>query len=163
MQKTSLIDVNTLAISLVENHPGYESVAPIVDAGLAAQFRMLVPAPAVLRARWIMTTRWAVPKHEADAVLRAFLDQPRAVLVEADAATLRHAFELADDLKHDVYDTFLIALARRHAATSLITTDTGLKEPCRKAGIEYTNPVPPAILRRFVEANVDARRPGRDA
>lgn len=153
MQKNSLIDVNILAIALVEDHPGYSVVAPVVDAGLGGKYRMLVPAALPLRARWIMTTRWGVPKADADAAVRAFLEQPRAHVVDADAETLRHSFQLADELHHDVYDAFLIAVALRHKANSIITTDTGLKEPCRKAGIEYENPVPPAILRRFVEAN----------
>lgn len=141
--------MNVLAIALVEDHPGHAHVRPVVEDGLAGKFRMLAPDMLPLRARWVMTSRWGIPKAEADAVLRQFLEQPRVSYVGAERATLGRAFEIADDLGHDVYDTFYLALAQQHGAAGLLTTDAGLRKPCEQLGLDYDNPVPAAVLRRF--------------
>lgn len=154
--KSRLLDVNVLAIYLVADHPGQSYVAPTVDAGLAGKTRLLAPDILPLRARWILTTRWGVPKVEADAALREFLDHPRVAYIGASRASLARAFHLADELGHDVYDTFYLALAEEHGADGLLTTDAGLRRPCERVGLTYDNPVPPAVLRRF-----SAYPPGR--
>lgn len=147
--KSSLIDVNALAIYLVEDHPGHEHIAPLVDAGLAGRSTLLAPDQLPLRARWVMTTKWKIPKKDVDAALKDFLDQPRVSYVGADRATLAHAFQLAQDLRHDVYDAYYLALALKHKATGLLTTDIGFQPLCTKVGLDYENPVPREVLKRF--------------
>jgi predicted nucleic acid-binding protein len=141
--------VNVLAIYLVEDHPGHAHVAHAVEAGLAGRVRLLAPDMLPLRARWVMTSRWGIPRDDADAVMKAFLEHPRVEYVGADRAALARAFALADELSHDVYDTFYLALAQQHGADGIMTTDAGLRAPCEKLGLTYDNPVPRTILRRF--------------
>ncbi len=49
-----LLDVNVLAIFLVEDHPGSPYVDPVVSEGLAGGYRLLVPDQLPLRARWVL-------------------------------------------------------------------------------------------------------------
>jgi predicted nucleic acid-binding protein len=147
--KTSLLDVNALAIYLVEDHPGHPYVAPIIDAGLAGRASLLAPDQLPLRARWVMTTRWKLPKKDVDDALKDFLEQPRVSYVGADRATLGRAFLLAQALRHDVYDTYYLALALKHEATGLLTTDGAFQKLCKEVGLEYENPVPTSVLKRF--------------
>ena len=147
--RSKLLDVNVLSIFLVENHPGNVYVDPVVSEGLAGTYRLLVPDYLPLRARWVLTTRWGIAKTDADRAIQDFLEQRRVRYVGATRATLRSAYELAHRLRHDVYDTFYLALARDHGASALVTTDTGFRELCRRVGIEYENPVPSDVLSRF--------------
>jgi predicted nucleic acid-binding protein len=147
--RSKLIDVNVLSIFLVENHPGHRHVASVVSEGLAGAYRLLVPDQLPLRARWVLTTRWGIPKAEADRAIEDFLEHRRVRYVAATRATLRSAFDLANRLRHDVYDTFLLALGRDHGASALVTTDTDFRTLCGKVGMEYENPVPPNVLSQF--------------
>ena len=147
--RSKLIDVNVLAIFLVEDHPGHPYVDRVVSPGLAGAYRLLVPDYLPLRARWVLTTRWGIPKAEADRAIEDFLEQRLVWYVAATRATLRAAYALARRLHHDVYDTFYLALGRDHAASAFVTTDTGFRTLCRKVGMEYENPVPSEVLARF--------------
>ncbi|MCA1814277.1 MAG: hypothetical protein LC624_10075 [Halobacteriales archaeon] len=103
-----------------------------------------------IRARWVLTTKWGVPKGKADALLREFLEQqPRVEHVGADRETLVRAFALAGELGHDVHGTFLLALALDHGIEGLLTTDVGLRGPCARTGLVHDNPMPASVLRKF--------------
>lgn len=45
--------------------------------------------------------------------------------------------------------TYSLALALKHKATSLLTTDGGFEPLCKKVGLDYENPVPREVLTRF--------------
>lgn len=147
--KSKLADVNVLSIFLVEDHPGHPFVDAVVSEGLAGGYRLLVLDQLPLRARWVLTTRWGIRKADADRAIEDFLQHRRVHYVGASRTTLLKAYELARLLRHDVYDTFYLALASEYSASALITTDTDFRELCRKVQLDYENPVPEEILARF--------------
>jgi predicted nucleic acid-binding protein len=53
------------------------------------------------------------------------------------------AYEISAEKTHDVYDSFILALAREYEADYLLTTDTDFDELCNDEKITYTNPVSP--------------------
>ena len=147
--KSKLIDLNILAIFLVEDHPGHRHVDPAISSGLAGEYRLLMPDQLPLRARWVLTKRWGIDRMEADRAVEDFLQHRRVRYIGASRTTLQKAFELAKALRHDVYDTFYLALAMDHGATALITTDRDFRTLCKRVDLEYENPVPDEVLRRF--------------
>jgi len=126
---SKLIDLNILAIFLVEDHPGHPYVDRAVSSGL--------------------TNRWGIDRLEADRALEDFLQHRRVRYLGASRTTLQRAFELSKTLRHDVYDTFYIALAMEYGASAVLTTDRDFRALCRKFHLEYENPVPDEVLRRF--------------
>ncbi|HEX9197216.1 MAG TPA: hypothetical protein VF906_05420, partial [Candidatus Bathyarchaeia archaeon] len=68
------IDVNTLAIFLVEDHPGNKYVAPQLEEGLQGRFIPLTPDIVPIRAYWIMTRQWGCDREESEKAIRHFLD-----------------------------------------------------------------------------------------
>ena len=150
MPETSrLMDVNVLAVFLVEDHPGHAFVEPRVRAGLQGVYPLWAPDSIPLRVRWILTHKLGFPKTDADRVIQAFLEHRRVHYAAATRGTYQRAYALAHSVKHDVYDTFLIAQAEEVGAAGLLTTDAGLKGACEWAGLEYENPVPASVLRDF--------------
>lgn len=141
--------MNALAIYLVEDHPGNQHVSRAVDRGLGGRFRLFVADHAPFRARWILTTSWKVPKPEADAAIRDFVEHPRVTIVGATRETLLRAFDLASSLGHDPYDTYLLALAVEHGIGGILTTDRDFKTLAPRVGLDYDNPVPASVLARF--------------
>lgn len=65
------------------------------------------------------------------------------------------AFELAKNLKHDIYDCYYLSGAIASNCNSIITTDTDFEKQCKKLteiadiSIIYENPVPKNILEDF--------------
>ncbi|MHB8587002.1 MAG: type II toxin-antitoxin system VapC family toxin [Thermoplasmatota archaeon] len=148
-EKSRLVDLNALAIYLTENHPGNPYISAAIDAGLDGQYRLFVPDYSPLRARWILTKAWKVPKQNADEAIQDFLGHPRVGYLGASRTALLRAFELAKSLGHDVYDTFYLAMALDHSITGLLTTDTDFRALAPKVGLEYENPVPADVLAKF--------------
>ncbi len=146
---SKLIDLNILAIFLVEDNPGHPHVDRAVSSGLAGEYRLLMPDQLPLRARWILTNRWGIGRSEADRALEDFLQHRRVRYLGASRTTMQRAFELSKTLRHNVYDTFYLALAMDHGATTILTTDRDFRTLCRKVNLEYENPVPDEVLRRF--------------
>lgn len=146
---SKIIDLNILAIFLVEDHPGHPHVDQVLSAGLAGEYRILMPDQLPLRARWVLTNRWGIDRSEADRAIEDFLQHRRVRYVGATRSTMKKAFELARSLRHDVYGTFYLALAMDHEASALVTTDRDFRTLCRKVDLEYENPVPDEVLRRF--------------
>jgi hypothetical protein len=46
-----------------------------------------------------------------------------------------------------------LALALQEKAAGLVTTDTGFERLCKDVGLDYHNPVPKEVLKRFKEQN----------
>lgn len=143
-----LLDVNALAIGLVDDHPGHEYVRPPIDAGCDGAYDLQVFDYHPLRAQYLMTTDFEVERVPARNSVQAFLRQP-ITLVSATRETLLNAYEISAAKNHDVYDCFLLALAQAHDTDALLTTDTDFADLCRDESIAYVNPVPTAILERF--------------
>ena len=59
------------------------------------------------------------------------------------------AFKYSNELNHDIYDCYYLALAKQENATSILTTDTHFDKLCKKIGLSYENPIPPDILKSF--------------
>lgn len=121
------IDVNTLAIFLVEDHPGNRYVAPQLEEGLQGRFIPLTPDIVPIRAYWITPRQWGCDREES-------------VVVE----------EVSDRfLHHDAFDTGYLAVALQNQATGIMTTDTDFRNLCQKKHLQYLNPVPTRVLKKF--------------
>jgi predicted nucleic acid-binding protein len=143
-------DVNILAIFLVEDHPGNKYISPIVEEGLKGAYTPILLDILPIRAYWIMEKRWECDKVEsAQAIIDFLRKYERPVYVQLKKETIMRSFELANKLKHDVYDCVYLALAFQENASSIITTDTDFERLCREVGLKYVNPVPEKILTKF--------------
>jgi len=143
-------DVNILAIYLVEDHPGNPYVSEAVEEGLRGAYTPVILGSLPLRAYWVMTSRWGIDRREAAAAVADFVekyDAPEYVGLRRDTISL--AFELAEELGHDVYDCAYLALALQEGASAIVTTDTDFEELAPAVGVGYENPVPEDVLRRF--------------
>ena len=149
-----VFDLNVLAIYLVKGHPGFSAVAPNVEQGLRGSYILLILYFLPVYAFWIMTKRWALPAKECSASIEHFLnsyDIPR--YPSLNGKTILLGFRLANELKHDVFDCVYLAIALQEKAISIITTGTDFEKICNHLDIEYVNPVPKEILKRFKEQN----------
>lgn len=149
-----VIDVNTLAIFLVEDHPGNQYVAPIIEEGLRGAYTPLIMDIVPIRAYWVMTRRWQCPERESAEAIKHFLKeygQPQYRSLTKQ--TIIESFNLAEELKHDVFDCVYVAFALQESAAAIITTDTDFERLCKHSKLEYINPVPQNILKRFKEWN----------
>ena len=149
-----VLDVNILAVFLVKNHPGNEYVSPVVEEGLRGGFIPLLLDILPIRAYWIMTKKWGCPeKGSAEAVehfVKAY-DRPHYPCLRRE--TILEGFRLAKKLRHDVFDCIYLAFALQEDANTIITTDTDFEQLCKQTGLEYVNPVPKEVLKRFKEQN----------
>lgn len=143
-----LLDVNVLAIALVDDHPGHEYVRPELEAGLAGAFEPLVFDAHPLRAQYLLTADFQVDRIAARNSVQSLLRQAVRI-VGASREVLLDAYELSAELNHDVYDCFLLALGLDHEVDGLLTTDTDFERLCADRSLDYLNPVPAAVLERF--------------
>lgn len=149
-----VLDVNTLAIFLVEDHPGNKYVSPIVEEGLRGAFIPLIIDILPVRAYWVMTKKWNCGKKEsADAVKHFVGEYDRPQYCCLSRQTITESFKLAEKLKHDIFDCVYISLALQEGASGIITTDTDFQRLCKHVELNYINPVPMNILKRFKEWN----------
>jgi len=149
-----VLDVNTLAIFLVKDHPGNQHVTPIIEEGLRGAFIPLIMDIVPIRAYWVMTKRWQCPEKDSAEAIKHFMkeyDRPQYRCL--NKPTIIEGFKLAEELKHDVFDCIYIAFALQEGATAIITTDTDFERLCKRLKLEYMNPIPPDILKRFKEWN----------
>jgi predicted nucleic acid-binding protein len=149
-----VFDLNILAVFLVNGHPGFEYVAPVVEEGLKGAYIPLMMDFLPMRAHWIMTKRWGLPEKTCTASIIHFLktyDTPRYPSLTRE--TILNGFRLAQDLKHDVFDSMYIAFALQEKAMAVVTTDTDFERLCSLVGLKYFNPVPKDVLKRFREQN----------
>lgn len=143
-----LLDVNALAISLVDDHPGYEYVRPEVDAGLVGGFEPLVFDAHPLRVQYLLTSAFGIDRIPARNGVQSLLRQPVRI-IGASKETLLAAYEISSEKRHDVYDCFLLALARDYEVDALLTTDTDFGQLCADESFTYVNPVPSSVLEAF--------------
>jgi predicted nucleic acid-binding protein len=149
-----VLDVNVLAIFLVNDHPGNAYVSPVIEAGLRGTYVPLLMDIVPVRAYWIMTKRWGCSEKEsADAIAHFIKAYDRPAYRPLKRETILESFRLADELGHDVFDCVYLAFALQEKATGILTTDTDFERLCKRVGLAYNNPVPKEVLKRFKEQN----------
>jgi predicted nucleic acid-binding protein len=149
-RERKVLDVNTLAIFLVEDHPGHAFVSSILEEGLIGGYTPIILDILPLRAFWVMTVKWGCSKRESADAITHFLDAyDRPEYVGLSKSSILKSFRLGRELKHDVFDCAYLALAQQEGANSIITTDTDFMRLCRRLNLEYVNPVPTDVLNRF--------------
>ncbi|WP_372480443.1 type II toxin-antitoxin system VapC family toxin [Halomicrobium sp. HM KBTZ05] len=136
-----LTDVNVLAIGLTDDHPAHEYVWPWIRDALDGPNVLLIFDYYPFRAQYIMTRQFGVSETDARNAVQSLVQSP-ARLVGASEGTILDAYEVSAEQNHDVYDSFIVALAREHDADYLVTTDTDFVDLCADEAVEYTNPVP---------------------
>lgn len=138
---TVLTDVNVLAIGLTEDHPAHDDVYPWIRDALDGPNVLLVPDYYPLRAQYIMTNNFGVDTVDARNAVQSLLQSP-ARIVAASGETLLDAYDVSAEKNHDVYDSFVLALADAYEVDYLITTDTDFDGLCDGEDVQYVNPVP---------------------
>jgi predicted nucleic acid-binding protein len=138
---TILTDVNALAIALTENHPAYEDVFPWIENALDGPNVLLVFDYYPLRAQYIMTSDFGVDAVAARNAVQSLVRSPARV-VSANGTTLLDAYDISAEKQHDVYDSFVLALARAYDADYLLTTDGDFEDLCVDETVNYVNPIP---------------------
>jgi len=138
---TILTDVNVLAIGLTDDHPAYDEVYPWIQNALDGANVLLVFDYYPFRAQYLMTSKFGVDPVDARNAVQSLVRSP-ARIVNATETTLLEAYDISAKKNHDVYDSFLLALARSHDADYLLTTDDDFDDLCDDEDVEYVNPVP---------------------
>jgi predicted nucleic acid-binding protein len=153
-KERKVLDVNALAIFLVKDHPGNKYVSPVIEDGLRGAFIPLIMDILPVRAYWIMTKKWGCPEIESVEAIEHFVqayDRPRYPCLQRQ--TIVEGFRLAKELRHDVFDCVYLAFALQEGANGIITTDVDFERLCEHVELEYVNPVPLEVLKRFRERN----------
>lgn len=138
---TILTDVNVLAIGLTDDHPAYDDVHPWIQNALDGPNVLLVFEYYPLRAQYLMTSSFGVDAVDARNAIQSLVRSP-ARIVSATETTLLDAYDISAEKNHDVYDSFILALARSHDADYLITTDSDFDDLCDGEDVKYVNPIP---------------------
>lgn len=136
-----LTDVNVLAIGLTEDHPAHEDVFPYIEDALDGPNVLLLFDYYPLRAQYIMTRSFGVDAVAARNAVQSLVRSP-ARLVSATETVLMEAYDISATKNHDVYDSFVLALAREYDADYLITTDDDFDALCDGEAVTYANPIP---------------------
>jgi PIN domain. len=138
---TVLTDVNILAIGLTDDHPAYGDVYPWIADALDGPNVLLVFDYYPFRAQYIMTQNFGVEAVDARNAVQSLVQSP-AWIISATDTTVLDAYEISAKKNHDVYDAFLLALARSYEADYLLTTDADFDELCETEDVTYQNPIP---------------------
>jgi len=146
-----VIDINVAAIYLVENHPGNKYVTELLDHAIENKIKLIIFDFLPFRVFWILTTKWRIPKTEAERAIQSLMTIPTLDLICLEKEDILSAFKLAKILQHDIYDVVYIVLAKKSSANGIITTDTDFEVLCSKVNLEYVNPVPKHVLKQFVQ------------
>jgi len=158
-----IVDVNALAIFLVEDHPGHPYLAKVVEHGLRGAYIPLIMDVLPIRAYWIMTRRWDCdPGESRDAIIHFIRAYDSPVYFQLRKETIVRSFEVAEETSHDVFDCTYIGAAIQEKATGLITTDTDFERLCKRYNVGYWNPVPTDILKRFKDWRSARIAPSRE-
>lgn len=137
---TVLTDVNILAIGLTEDHPAHEDVYPWIEDALDGPNVFLVFDYYPFRAQYLMTNQFGVDDVAARNAIQSLIRSP-ARIIGATESTLLEAYEISAEKNHDVYDSFILSLARTHDADYLITTDSDFEDLCHNEDVAYVNPI----------------------
>ena len=138
-----LTDVNVLAIGLTDDHPAHADVSPWIEHALDGPNVLLVFDYYPLRAQYLMTDRFGVRDVDARNAVQSLVRSPARV-IHATEPTILEAYEISAATNHDVYDSFILALARSYEADYLLTTDSDFEELCDGEDVTYVNPIPDA-------------------
>jgi predicted nucleic acid-binding protein len=138
---TVLTDANVLAIALTDDHPAHEDVFPWIQNALDGPNVLLVFDYYPLRAQYLMTSNFGVDDVAARNAIQSLVQSP-ARIISATETTLLEAYEISADKNHDVYDSFIVALARACDADYLVTTDRDFDDLCEGEDVKYANPIP---------------------
>ena len=138
---TVLTDVNILAVGLTDDHPAYDDVYPWIEETLDGPNVLLVFDYYPLRAQFIITRRFGVEPVAARNAVQSLVRSPARVVGATETMVL-DAYDISAEKNHDVYDSFLLALARSYDADYLLTTDTDFDELCETEDVTYQNPIP---------------------
>lgn len=157
MSDRVLLDVNALAIYLVEDHPGHPFIEGEVEPGLDGRRQLLIFDYLPLRAHWVLTSKWRLPEKETREAIISFLQQP-VLMISAGRETITKAYQIAEEKRHDVFDCFYIALSRQEEVDRILTTDTDFIALCRGEEFSYLNPVPSDVLSAFGRGGNTRRR-----
>jgi len=149
--EAKVLDVNILSIFLVEDHPAHDYVEEVIKRGIEEEFIPVVYEFFPIRCLWIMTNVWGCGRDESVSAIKDLLNIPQVRYVPSKLATLKRAFELAEELDHDVYHCFYLALALQEDASTIISTDRDFKWLCMEVGLKYENPVPDDLIEQFLE------------
>ncbi len=136
-----LTDVNVLAIGLTDDHPVHTEVTPWIQHALDGPNVLLVFDYYPLGVQYLMTDRFGVSEVDARNAVQSLIRSP-ARIIHATEPTILDAYEISAAKNHDVYDSFILALARSHAADYLLTTDSDFARLCEGEEVTYVNPVP---------------------
>jgi len=148
--ESKVIDINILSIFLVEDHPAHKYVRDAMMCGLRGFFKPMILDILPIRAHWLMTTKWNIDKNQSSSAIRSFLKKyNEPVYVGMTRKSIDHAFQLSQELRHDVYDCCYLALAIQEGAGSIMTTDSDFESLCKRKGLKYENPVPKKLLKEF--------------
>ena len=99
-----------------------------------------------------MVKKWGCLEKESAEAVSYFVKEygrPQYCCLQKEA--IMESFRLAEKLRHDVFDCVYLALALQENANAIITTDTDFERLCRQVKLDYENPVPAEILKRFKE------------
>ncbi len=145
-----LIDINFLSIFFVEDHPGFSYIKKLMDEGLTGAFKIIIPEILPFRAYWILTTKWGIDKQLTKEIIFEFVkNYSIPIYVGLKRETIIEAFKYSNELNHDIYDCYYLALAKQENVSSILTTDTDFDKLCKKIGLNYENPVHLDILKKF--------------
>ena len=150
IERKVVIDVNVLSIFLVKDHPANSYVSEVMEQGIRGAFIPLVLDYLPIRAYWVMTSKWGCDKKESAQAVLGFIkayDKPQYFYLKRES--IRRSFELAQELRHDLYDCTYLAAALQERANAILTTDTDFKRLCGRVKLEYVNPVPKSVLNKF--------------
>lgn len=142
-----LPDLNSLAIQLVDDHPGHPYVAEELVPALTGDDTLLMFGYLPLRIQWVLEDLEFDTVDARNAV--SSLVQYPMEFVDVDDETILSAYECSAEKNHDVYDCFYVALARQANADVLLTTDRDFEALCESEYFEYVNPVPEEVLKNF--------------
>ena len=143
------LDINVVAIYLVENHPGNRYVTEVLDFGIRNKVEFILFDFLPLRVFWILTSKWGIRKDDAKDAIISFMDLPNVKLVSIGKDDIKEAFKIAKLVNHDVFDTIYCVIAKKNNCAGIITTDRDFEKICGELGLEYINPVPDTILKKF--------------
>lgn len=147
MTRRVLPDLNALVIQLVDDHPGHPHVSRVLGPALRGEETLLLFGYLPLRVQWVLEDL-GFDAVEARNAVSSLLEYPME-FVQADADTIRRAYELSAAKNHDSFDCFYLALAMDADADALVTTDQDFAHLCSGEPVDYENPVPEDVLARF--------------
>lgn len=151
-----LIDINSFAINLVEDHPGFNYIEPIFSSALSGSQLIKILDIVPYRAFWILTKKWQIKKSIAKEVVEKFIKTyPQIEYFGIDRTSLILSFEYATNFNHDIYDCYYLAGAVANKCSAILTTDKDFIKLCQNLNdfysysLNYINPVPDDILSQF--------------